>query len=487
MKTHTIFVAISLFVLAVGSNAATDTALRAKQQELLRLQSTLDAARDSLEQLTISRYTFRQDMVRKREADKEDFDRLGEQQDRVNADLSRAREEALGRDQSLLDEQNTLVEKQDEWKALLSTMTDLMSHESDALSGSFPIDMEERRASIERVRALLANGEAAVSVGAFSDYQTKKLFSSAHAAVQRQKILPDRGAALDLTLVRFGWLMAYGISKDNQYYIIRQTGRLGNGRFSIEQIAAPTLRNELASAMPQWIASGSVQGPVPFDIMQNDQTRMLVAGKKSNAVDSVAGAIRQGGWVMVPLLLLPFWALWITISKIALLHGRKRKINTQFAATMAFIDKGDFVGASNLVKGETGVMSRILEACLARKELGRHASERAVREIIMQEAPLLGRGINTLAVIAGAAPLLGLLGTISGMITLFAAVTHYGTGDPKFLAGGISEALITAKTGLAIAIPALFIHDFIRNTRDRLLAEIERLSIAAMNRIWPDD
>jgi biopolymer transport protein ExbB len=105
----------------------------------------------------------------------------------------------------------------------------------------------------------------------------------------------------------------------------------------------------------------------------------------------------------------------------------------------------------------------------------------------MQEVPVLSRGINTIAVIAGAAPLIGLLGTISGMITLFAAVTHFGTGDPKFLAGGISEALITAKTGLAIAIPALFIHDFIRNGKDRLLAEIEQLSVSVMTHIWPED
>jgi len=66
-------------------------------------------------------------------------------------------------------------------------------------------------------------------------------------------------------------------------------------------------------------------------------------------------------------------------------------------------------------------------------------------------------------------------------------VTHYGTGDPKFLAGGISEALITAKTGLAIAIPTLFIHDLIRNGKDRLLTEIERMSIAAMNHLWPEE
>jgi biopolymer transport protein ExbB len=79
-------------------------------------------------------------------------------------------------------------------------------------------------------------------------------------------------------------------------------------------------------------------------------------------------------------------------------------------------------------------------------------------------------------VIAGAAPLLGLLGTISGMIALFAAVTYYGTGDPKFLAGGISEALVTSQTGLAIAIPTLFAHDYIRKQKDRLIADIEAMA-----------
>ncbi|HAJ79628.1 MAG TPA: biopolymer transporter ExbB, partial [Fibrobacteres bacterium] len=72
------------------------------------------------------------------------------------------------------------------------------------------------------------------------------------------------------------------------------------------------------------------------------------------------------------------------------------------------------------------------------------------------------------------------------MINLFGAVTHYGAGDPKFLAGGISEALITAKTGLAIAIPALFIHDYLRNKKDRLQADIEKYALRILNRIYPD-
>jgi biopolymer transport protein ExbB len=129
--------------------------------------------------------------------------------------------------------------------------------------------------------------------------------------------------------------------------------------------------------------------------------------------------------------------------------------------------------------------ARIFETCLSKPESDRGAMEKSLRELLIEEVPRMSSHLNTLAVIAGAAPLLGLLGTISGMINLFGAVTHYGTGDPKFLAGGISEALITAKTGLAIAIPTLFVHDYLRNKKDRLQADIEKYALRMLNRLWP--
>jgi biopolymer transport protein ExbB len=127
----------------------------------------------------------------------------------------------------------------------------------------------------------------------------------------------------------------------------------------------------------------------------------------------------------------------------------------------------------------------MFETCLSGADKDRASMEKNLRELLIGELPRMGSHLNTLAVIAGAAPLLGLLGTISGMINLFGAVTHYGTGDPKFLAGGISEALITAKTGLGIAIPALFIHNYLRNKRDRLQADIEQYALRILNRLWP--
>jgi biopolymer transport protein ExbB len=138
-------------------------------------------------------------------------------------------------------------------------------------------------------------------------------------------------------------------------------------------------------------------------------------------------------------------------------------------------------------KYRKGIIAHIIKRTIERRKNGRISGERAVGELLSLEVPALNRNLNTLAVIAGAAPLLGLLGTISGMITLFAAVTHYGTGDPKFLAAGISEALITAKTGLAVAIPTLFVHDFLRTAKDKLMANMEKNAIALLNAIYPED
>jgi len=79
-------------------------------------------------------------------------------------------------------------------------------------------------------------------------------------------------------------------------------------------------------------------------------------------------------------------------------------------------------------------------------------------EAILRETPKLERGLNTLKVLAGVAPLLGLLGTVTGMIVTFQAITLFGTGDPKLMAGGISQALVTTVLGLVAAIPLLLLH-----------------------------
>ena len=84
--------------------------------------------------------------------------------------------------------------------------------------------------------------------------------------------------------------------------------------------------------------------------------------------------------------------------------------------------------------------------------------EMKLGEAVLKELPSLNRFLNFLKIIAVAAPLLGLLGTVTGMINTFQAITLFGTGDPKTMAGGISQALVTTVQGLCVAIPTVFLH-----------------------------
>jgi biopolymer transport protein ExbB len=462
--------------------------LKEKQARLEALKSEVEDARDSLENEVARRYGLKQKLVDRREQDKQESDQLRDAQERASNDLARVKEECLAREQTVVDERKAAQAAQDEWTGERSALSDVFKKDGDAILDAFPVDREIRRQALEKVRADFgARQDPILAWDEFIAYATNDFRNCARVSLVTCDVLPDQGGPVHLTMARFGNVFGLGIDQSGQAYLIRQTGRLGVDKYSVEKIGSPSYSAYVSGIMGQWIKTGKPDGLVKTEILQNDQSRLLVSGKKVSFWAGLFASLRAGGLIMIPLLLLPLWVLYLTFRKGFQLVLRGRSYRNCHKTAMALIDKGDIDGALEFAKRKKGVMARVLEICLERKEHGRHVSERAVREQIMQEVPTLSRGINTIAVIAGAAPLMGLLGTISGMITLFAAVTHYGTGDPKFLAGGISEALITAKTGLAIAIPTLFIHDIIRNGKDRLLAEIEQLSISVMTHIWPEE
>ncbi len=103
----------------------------------------------------------------------------------------------------------------------------------------------------------------------------------------------------------------------------------------------------------------------------------------------------------------------------------------------------------------------------------REAMENAIQEAVLRQVPRLERFIATLSILAAIAPLLGLLGTVTGMINTFQVITLFGTGDPKLMSGGISEALVTTQLGLAVAIPIMLLHHFLDRRVDKILGDIE--------------
>ena len=120
---------------------------------------------------------------------------------------------------------------------------------------------------------------------------------------------------------------------------------------------------------------------------------------------------------------------------------------------------------------ESNPLGRVLAAYHSNKSADVETLELKLDDAILKELPSLERGINFIKLLSSVAPLLGLLGTVTGMIVTFQAITLFGTGDPKLMAGGISQALVTTVLGLTAAIPLVLLHS-VAQTRSRSIQQI---------------
>ncbi|MCG8610730.1 MAG: MotA/TolQ/ExbB proton channel family protein, partial [Pseudomonadales bacterium] len=123
-------------------------------------------------------------------------------------------------------------------------------------------------------------------------------------------------------------------------------------------------------------------------------------------------------------------------------------------------------------------LGRVLRSAQTDPGASQEVLENRVSEALLKEVPHIERGLTFIKLLAAVAPLLGLLGTVTGMIGTFQSITLFGTGDPKLMAGGISQALMTTVLGLSVAIPLLFGHSFIAAQARRLLQVLQQKSLA---------
>ncbi|RLB10249.1 MAG: biopolymer transporter ExbB, partial [Deltaproteobacteria bacterium] len=128
-----------------------------------------------------------------------------------------------------------------------------------------------------------------------------------------------------------------------------------------------------------------------------------------------------------------------------------------------------------------GPVHNILMNGLKNRHQERETLESVMQESILKELPRLERFLPALNTLAAIAPLLGLLGTVTGMISTFHVITLYGTGDPRMMSGGISEALVTTELGLAVAIPVMLMHAFLRRRVEHIVGDMEEKAVALVN------
>ena len=252
--------------------------------------------------------------------------------------------------------------------------------------------------------------------------------------------------------------------------------------FSWQENLTPDTKSEISKAFTS--SKDSAYSMVPVDVLLSTELSSEMANHQEKTwKDELREFFKNGGILMYPIvtlfvlgLLVALWRfVWLMVVGFGGLSTRR---------CIKALKKGDIDTARQLSAKAHGKVGKVLRTVLAKNYAGREGAEKALEELFSADVPKLESGLTWISVFAATAPLLGLLGTVMGMIELFDVITMHGTSDPKLLAGGISIALVTTEAGLIVAIPLQLIHTFLMNRADALRTRMESAGLTVLNALW---
>ena len=184
--------------------------------------------------------------------------------------------------------------------------------------------------------------------------------------------------------------------------------------------------------------------------------------------------MQAGGWLMVPILLCSVISAAICVERFWTLRSDQVAPRNLLAQVWTWIKNNEMDNRRLRELRSGSPLGQILAAGIASHRRGRELMKESIEEVANHVVHEMERYLNTLGTVAAITPLLGLLGTVIGMIKVFTAIRLEGTGNAAVLAGGISEALITTAAGLTVAIPSLFFYRFFQRKVDELVIYMEQ-------------
>ena len=243
--------------------------------------------------------------------------------------------------------------------------------------------------------------------------------------------------------------------------------------FALSRMPSSRIADQLAAYL-----DGASQS-VPMDISKGGALRQL-----THELD-LAEQVPKGGPIVWPILVILGVAVLILLERFSFFIRRGIKLEPFMHKVKNFVDEEDWDGCARFMTEKRGrLVPKVLLSALAFRNQSRQDMENALQEAILGEIPSIERFLSTLGMLAAIAPLMGLLGTVTGMINTFHVITYYGAGDPRMMAGGISEALVTTMLGLAVAIPIMLCHTLLSRRVETQISGMEEKAVAFVNLVF---
>ncbi len=333
-------------------------------------------------------------------------------------------------------------------------------------------------AEVERYRTVVAEAKGAAGNGNLSPAERFE----AQAALLETSL--DRLEALvggDAFEGRA--LTPAGVMESGRYLVVGPSAFFA----STESPSVGAVQLQLGSPEPAIIPLTGQENTGLRSLIESGSGELPVDATMGNALkfqatkDSFITHLSKGGPVMVPILLLGvlsaiiFLVRWVVVGRVRVASPK------DLQAILDSIARRDDAGAAARAKSIAGPVGAMLNEAIRHCRERKEYVEEVMYERMLVAKPELEKLLPFLALSAAAAPLLGLLGTVTGMINTFNAITVLGAGDPKTLAGGISEALITTEFGLIVAIPSLLLHAILSRKVKGILGGMEQTATGFIN------
>jgi biopolymer transport protein ExbB len=277
------------------------------------------------------------------------------------------------------------------------------------------------------------------------------------------------GTEVEGTVVQVGNIASYGLSAEPDGGRGGALAPAGDERFKVWSASSPD------------VARALVQGQAPdvLEIFLYESTQKAIEEQTGKTLLSVINSGGTIAWIIVGLGGL---AALLIVLRVVFLRNASASTGKVDKAIGDLVEQGRIEEALQTCKRLKGSTANVVASAVRNLNREREHIEDIVSEQILHESAHLNRFGAFIIVIAAVSPLLGLLGTVTGMIATFDIITEFGTGDPKLLSSGISIALVTTEVGLAVAIPALIFGNLLSGWAESIKDDMEKAALHVMNR-----
>lgn len=382
------------------------------------------------------------------------------EQNKVEAEISQLEQSTVNNSALIenLEQQLAEAERQDVAMSERSEVLDMTFTQAGSTLKGYGIEVIEQDSETEVDNA-----------ARLTDLYQKGLALMTTLGVQREekgKFFLQDGKEAEGTIVRIGNIAAYGISEKGSGVL----APAGGGQFKLWKEPAENEAKQLSKG----------EQPDTLKVFLYESLNKVVEEKAEKTWLSIVESGGVIGWIIV---VLGAFGMVFVLIRCYLLFINSRDTKSKTEEVMEKVREGEIQDAEDCCNNESCAITRVMSSTLRHLKDDRDHMEDVIGEAILNESGAINRFGSTILVIASVAPLLGLLGTVTGMISTFDIITEFGTGDPKLLSSGISVALVTTQLGLIVAIPTLLCGSLLSAWATNIKRDMEKSALMITNSV----